>query len=122
MTQPTVTVPDYVTMIDPDARHIASLVQLSANLMTEAVATGLPAPGNVEVGSGVHDITLGGFGRDQSACKALATWADHYGATLTGQPGSDAEGRPYVRCEVIFIYQGAQVGLRAYIDPDQDTT
>ena len=97
MTQPTAIVPEYVTMIELAGTHrLAALGKVASGLMTEAAQAELPAPGSIELSGYNREITLCGFGCNRGSCLALARWAEHFGATLTGEPGTDSHGRPHV--------------------------
>jgi hypothetical protein len=123
MTQPTVTMPDCVTMIElAGTRRLAALAQVTADLMTEAVQADLPAPGSINLSGYDREITLCGFGCDRAACQALAQWAERYGATLTGEPGADSDGRAHVRCDVTFTWHSARIRAYAYIDAEPAVT
>jgi hypothetical protein len=123
MTQPTVTVPEYMTMIElPGTRRLAALAKVASELMTEAAQAELSGPDSIELSGYNREITLCGFGCDRGSCLALARWAEHFGATLTGEPGTDSDGRAHVRCEVEFTWHCARIRAYAYIDADQAVT
>lgn len=116
----TVTIPDYVTMIDHSAQPLPALAQIGADLLVQADYKNLPAPNYVTLSHGGQSISLG-FGRDLEACHALAQWAAEFGGTVTGQPHESSDGQPQVYCQVTFRYGGAKVQLSAFIPAEQTT-
>ena len=111
-TQPAINIPDYVAVIDHD-RPLGKLALITADLLT-ADAVGLPAPQSLEIWGRSQEIELG-FRGTPDTFAALATWAENFGATLTAQR-TEHNGQPYVRCRATFIYHGATVKIRAYIE------
>ena len=86
----TVTVPEFVTMIDRSERTLPAMAQIATDLLVQADYQQLPAPHYLSISHGGQSITLG-FGRDLDACHALARWAEQFGGTVTGTPHTSCE-------------------------------
>jgi hypothetical protein len=119
MTDTTVTVPEFVTMIDQAEHTLPALARITADLLVQAEYQQLPAPHYLSISHGGQSISLG-FGRDLDACHALARWAEQFGGTVTGTPHQSEDGQRQVYCQVGFVYGGARVELSAFIPASQE--
>jgi hypothetical protein len=115
----TVTVPEFVTMIDRSEHTLPALAQIATDLLVQADYQHLPAPHYMSISRGGQSISFG-FGRDLDACHALARWAEQFGGTVTGTPHTSSDGQPQVYCQVGFVYGGARVELSAFIPASQE--
>ena len=115
----TVTIPEFVTMIDQAEHTLPALAQTTADLLVQAEYQHLPAPHYMSISYGGQSISLG-FGRDLDACHALARWAEQFGGTVTGTPHESDDGQRQVYCQVGFVYGGARVELSAFIPARQE--
>lgn len=118
MSDSTINVPDYVTVVEPHGQRLTKVAQAAADLMVDAITANLPVPGYIDVGSGSHDLVVTMLGRDRATCEQLACWATHFGATITGQPLVASDGNACVLCQAIFIYRGVEVAVRCYLNTD----
>jgi hypothetical protein len=119
MTDTTVTVPEFVTMIDHSEHTLPAMAQIAADLLVQAGYQQLPAPHYLSISRGGQSISLG-FGRDLDACHALARWAEQFGGTVTGTPHQSEDGQRQVYCQVGFVYGGVRVELSAFIPASQE--
>jgi hypothetical protein len=115
----TVTIPEFVTMIDHSEHTLPAMAQIATDLLVQAEYQHLPAPHYLSISRGGQSISLG-FGRDLDACHALARWAEQFGGTVTGTPHQSEDGQRQVYCQVGFIYGGARVELSAFIPASQE--
>ena len=112
MTDTTLNVPDYVTMITPaDKRTIAELAAFAVGLLVED----LPQPTYVSVSQSGQEISLQ-FGDTPDSFRALAEWAERFGGTITGCPYTREEQNS-VHCQVKFTADGVRVEAYAFITP-----
>ncbi len=119
MTDTAIEIPDYVTVVDPaPGLPVRDLAQAAATLLT--AHADLPAPRHLSVSAAGQEIELQ-FSGDRSTFRAMAQWAERFGGTVTGQPGADDDGTPYVRCEVRFAADAIGVRAYAYILADKAT-
>jgi hypothetical protein len=119
MAQTAIEIPDYVTVVEPTpAMPLPELTRVAADLLS--ASTDLPAPRCMSASAGGQEIELQ-FSSDRSTFHAMARWAERFGGTITGEPGTDADGSPYVRCEVTFDIEGARVKAYAYVQADKAT-
>jgi|SRR5215831_8297835 len=113
MTDTTIEIPDYVTVVEPaPSLPVRDLAQAAATLL--AANADLPAPLYVAVWAAGQEIELQ-FSSDPSTFRAMAQWAERFGGTVTGQPGAKDDGTPHVRCEVRFTADTIAVKAYAYI-------
>jgi hypothetical protein len=90
-------------------RRVGELLKLAARLIGE-----LPAPRNVSVSAGLQEISLG-FDGTPAGVMAMAAWASHYHAPLTGEHTVIGDGTPAVRCTLSFTRDGVTVDAYAYV-------
>jgi len=107
-----------VTVVDRD-RPLGHLALITSDLLN-ADTVGLPDPQSLEIWGHSQEIELA-FRGTPDTFAALAAWAERFGATLTAQR-TEHNGQPYVRCKAQFIYQGATVKIRAFIEAATATT
>jgi hypothetical protein len=109
----TIEIPGYVTVVEsaPDLPMRALLDAATTLLSANA---DLPEPRHVSVSAAGQEIELQ-FSGDPSTFRAMALWAERFGGTVTGQPGTDDDGTPFVRCEVRFPADAIPVKAYAYI-------
>src|ERR1019366_190411 len=110
MTQTATGIPGHVTITEP--QPIEALPRTAADLL--AAHPDLPAPRYLSVSEGGQEISLQ-FDDDPSSFDALARWAEQFGATVTGEPGTDTEERPGVFCQADFSHDGGPVHAYAYV-------
>ncbi|MGO9298304.1 MAG: hypothetical protein ACLP52_31260 [Streptosporangiaceae bacterium] len=110
MTETANGIPGYVTITEP--HPIEALTRIAAELI--AANADLPAPRYLSVSRGGQEISLQ-FADDPSSFDALARWAERFGGTITGEPGTDAENRPRVYCVAAFRHGGAAVTAYAFV-------
>jgi hypothetical protein len=111
MTDTTVDIPDYVTMITPvDRRSTAELAAFAVGLLVED----LPQPVYFSVSQGVQEVSLQ-FPDTFDSFRALAQWAERFGGTVTGCPHTHSDGHESVHCEVKFTADGVKVEAYAFI-------
>ncbi len=102
MTDTTIEIPDYVTMVTPaDKRSTAELAAFAVGLLVED----LPQPVYFSVSQGGQEISLQ-FGDTPDSFRALAQWAERFGATVTGCPHTHSDGQQSVHCQVKFTPTG----------------
>ncbi|HEY6274725.1 MAG TPA: hypothetical protein VIX86_00185 [Streptosporangiaceae bacterium] len=118
MAQTAIEIPEYVTVLDPPLT-LPALARVAADLL--AAADDLPAPRCVEVSAASQEIEMQ-FPGDPFTFAAMAQWAERFGGTITGEPGTGKDGAAYVRCEVRFSADGATVKGYAYIRADKAST
>ena len=112
-------IPGYVTVVEPvPDRPVGDLAQAAANLLS--ANADLPQPRHVSLSAAGQQIELQ-FSGDPATFRAMAEWAERFGGTITGQPGADDDGTPYVRCEVRFPADAIPVRAYAYIQADKAT-
>ena len=112
MTDTTIDIPDYVTMITPaDKRTTAELAAFAVGLLVED----LPQPTYVSVSQSGQEISLQ-FGDTPDSFRALAEWAERFGGTITGCPHTREEQNS-VHCQVKFTADGVRVEAYAFITP-----
>src|SRR6266516_3181764 len=111
MTDTTLNVPDYVTMITPaDRRTTAELAAFAVGLLVED----LPQPVYFSVSQAGQEVSLQ-FADTPDSFRALAQWAERFGGTVTGCPNTHDDGRQSVHCEVKFTDHGVKVEAYAFI-------
>ena len=111
MTDTTLNVPDYVTMITPaDKRTIAELAAFAVGLLVEE----LPQPVYLSVSQAGQEVSLQ-FPDTPDSFRALAQWAERFGGTVTGCPHSHSDGPPSVHCQVTFTVDGVKVEAFAFV-------
>jgi hypothetical protein len=111
MTDTTINVPDYVTMVTPtQERSIAELAAFATGLLVED----LPQPCYVSVSQGGQEVSLL-FSDTPDTFAALAEWAERFGANVTGCPHTHSDGQESVHCQVIFTADGVKVEAFAFI-------
>jgi hypothetical protein len=120
MTDTTIEIPDYVTMITPaDKRTISGLASYAADLLQEN--SDLPAPVYFNVSQAGQEISMQ-FGDTPDTFRALAQWAERFGGTVTGHPHTDRDGRQSVHCEVTFTDHGVKVEAYAFVNAAKAAT
>lgn len=101
----------YVTMRETrQPKRTGELLKLAARLIGE-----LPAPGHVSVSTISQEIAALGFEGTSAGVAAMAAWASHYHAQLTGERTVMGDGTPAVRCELSFEHDHASVRAYAYV-------
>ena len=119
MADTAIEIPGYVTVVEPaPGRPVADLVQAAATLLS--ANADLPPPRHLSVSAAGQEIELQ-FRGDPATFRAMAQWAERFGGTITGQPGTDDDGTPYVRCQVMFTAETIPVRAYAYILADKAT-
>ena len=110
MTDTTLDIPDYVTMVRPaDKRTTAELAAFAVGLLVED----LPQPTYLSVSHGVQEVSLQ-FADTPDSFRALAQWAERFGGTITGCPYT-RDGQQSVHCQVKFTADGVTVEAYAFI-------
>jgi hypothetical protein len=113
MTDTTIEIPEYVTMVTPaDRWDMRSLARYAADLLTEN--SDLPAPGYFTISQYGQEISLQ-FGDTPDSFRALAQWAERFGGTVTGCPHTSRDGQQSVHCQVTFTNDGVKVEAYAFI-------
>jgi len=115
----TIDIPDYVTVVGPATDLPVRALTDAATMLLSANAD-LPEPRHVSVSAAGQEIELQ-FSGDPSTFRAMAQWAERFGGTITGQPGTDDDGTPFVRCEVRFTADTIPVRAYAYILAEKAT-
>jgi hypothetical protein len=110
MTETAIEIPGYVTVVEPVPDLPVRALTDAATMLLSANAD-LPEPRHVSVSAASQQIEMQ-FTGDPSTFRVMAQWAERFGGTVTGQPGADDDGTPYVRCEVRFTAE--QIPVRAY--------
>ena len=111
MTDTTIDIPDYVTMVRPaDKRTTAELAAFAVGLLVED----LPQPTYLSVSHGVQEVSLQ-FADTPDSFRALAQWAERFGGTVTGCPHTHNDRPPSVHCQVKFTADGVNVEAYAFI-------
>ena len=111
MTDTTIDIPDYVTMVRPaDKRTTAELAAFAVGLLVED----LPQPTYLSVSLAGQEVSLQ-FADTPGSFRALAQWAERFGGTVTGCPTTHDDGRQSVHCEVKFTSDGVNVEAYAFI-------
>jgi hypothetical protein len=119
MTDTAIEIPGYVTVVEPaPGLPVRDLAQAAATLLS--ANADLPAPQYLAVSAVGQEIELQ-FSSDPSTFRAMAQWAERFGGTVTGQPGANKDGTPYVRCEVHFTADALAVRAYAYIQAGKAT-
>jgi len=119
MTDAAIQIPDYVTVVEPVPDLPVRALTDAATMLLSANAD-LPEPRHLSVSAAGQQIEMQ-FSGDRSTFRAMALWAERFGGTVTGQPGADDNGTPYVRCEVRFTADTIPVKAYAYILADKAT-
>jgi hypothetical protein len=119
MTDAAIEIPDYVTVVEPAPDLPVRALTDAATMLLSANAD-LPEPRHLSVSAAGQEIEMQ-FSGDPSTFRAMAQWAERFGGTVTGQPGADDDGTPFVRCEVRFITETIPVRAYAYILADKAT-
>ena len=113
MTDTTIEIPDYVTMVTPaEKRSVVALARDVHDLLLEN--SDLPAPRYFTVSQAGQEVSLQ-FPDSPDTFHAMAQWADRFGSTVTGEPHTRDDGRKSVYCEVTFTDFGVTVKLYAFI-------
>jgi len=111
MTDTTIEIPEYVTMVTPAGRRsTAELAAFAVGLLVED----LPQPRYFSVSQSGQEICLQ-FGDTPDTFAALAEWAERFGADVTGCPHTDSDGQESVHCQVKFTTDGVKVEAYAFI-------
>jgi hypothetical protein len=111
MTDTTINIPDYVTMITPaDKRSTAELTVFAVGLLVED----LPQPVYVSISQAGQEVSLQ-FADIPDSFRALAQWAERFGGTVTGCPHTHGDRPPSVHCQVKFTADGVHVEAYAFI-------
>ena len=111
MTDTTIDIPGYVTMVTPaDRRSTAELAAFAVALLVED----LPEPRYFSVSQTGQEISLQ-FGDTPESFRALAVWAERFGGTVTGCPHTHSDGQQSVHCTVTFTDDGVKVEAYAFI-------
>ena len=119
MAQTAIEIPDYVTVVEPiPDMPLHDLTRIAADLLS--ANTDLPGPRFITASAGGQEIELQ-FSGDRSTFAAMARWAERFGGTITGEPGTDDDGSAYVRCEVRFTAEGVRVKAYAYVQAGKAT-
>ena len=106
-------IPDYVTIITPaHKRDISGLARYAADLLLEN--SDLPAPVYFSTSQAGQELSLQ-FADSRDTFRAMATWAERFGGTVTGEPVTRDDGRQSIHCEVKFTDHGVNVQLYAFI-------
>jgi len=113
----TIEIPDFVTIVEP--RSMPELVALVGELFSDEY--GLPVPRYITVSDGAQEAAFQ-FGHNPETFHVMARWADRFGGTITGEPGTDESGGAQVRCQVAFTFKGMNVRAYAYITAGQAST
>lgn len=90
-------------------KRTGELLKLAARLIGE-----LPAPGHVSVSAISQEIALG-FDGTAAGIEAMAAWASHFHAQLTGERTVMGDGTPAVACNLSFEHDYASVRAYAYV-------
>ena len=115
MTETTLHIPDYVTMITPaDKRTTAELAAFAVGLLVED----LPQPAYLGVSQAGQEISLQ-FADTADSFRALAQWAERFGGTVTACPHNDRDGRESAHVQVRFAHLGVHVEAYAFITAGQ---
>ena len=113
MTDTTIEIPDYVTMVTPaEKRSVVALARDVHDLLLEN--SDLPAPRYFTVSQAGQEVSLQ-FGSSPDTFGAMAQWAERFGSTVTGEPHTHDDGRQSVYSEVKFTDFGVTVKLYAFI-------
>jgi hypothetical protein len=113
MTDTTIEIPDYVTMVTPaEKRSVVALARDVHDLLLKN--NDLPAPRYFTVSQAGQEVSLQ-LGDSPDTFNAMAQWADRFGSTVTGEPHTRDDGRQSVYCEVKFTDFGVTVKLYAFI-------
>jgi hypothetical protein len=116
MTDNTVEIPDYVTMVRPaQKRSTAELAAFAVGLLVED----LSQPVFVSISQAGQEIYLQ-FGDTPDSFAALAQWAERFGGTVTGCPHTHSDGQPSVHCQVKFTADRVKVEAYAFITAKAD--
>jgi len=111
MTDTTIEVPDYVTMVTPaDKRSTAELAAFAVGLLVED----LPQPRYFSISRTGQEVSLQ-FADTPDSFRALAQWAERFGGTVTGCPHTHSDGQESVHCQVKFTVDGVKVEAYAFI-------
>jgi hypothetical protein len=111
MTDTTINIPEYVTMVTPaDERSIAELAAFAVGLLVED----LPQPRYFSVSQSGQEISLL-FDSTPGTFAALAEWAERFGANVTGCPHTHSDGQESVHCQVKFTHDGVRVEAFAFV-------
>jgi hypothetical protein len=105
MTDTTINIPGYVTMVTT-----AELAAFAVGLLVED----LPQPGYFTVSQSVQQVCLQ-FADTPDSFAALAEWAERFGADVTGCPHTYSDGQESVHCTVTFTADGVKVEAYAFI-------
>jgi hypothetical protein len=113
MSADVIVVPDFVTMTQPEPdKPMAELAVALVAMFTEDDS--LPQPRHLSISKSGQDIDMQ-FGSTPDTFHDLARWAERFGGTVTGSRSTDVDGKPTVRCEVKFTYNGVHVMAYAYV-------
>jgi hypothetical protein len=111
MTDTTIDIPDYVTMVTPaEKRSTAELAAFAVGLLVED----LPQPVYLSVSQSGQEVSLQ-FADTQDSFRALAQWAERFGGTVTGCPYTHSGGQQSIHCQVKFPAVGVKVEAYAFI-------
>jgi hypothetical protein len=117
MTDITIKIPGYVTMVTPaDKRSTAELAAFAVGLLVED----LPQPRYFSVSQSGQEVSLQ-FGDTPDSFRALAQWAERFGGVVTGEPFIHSDGQPSVHCQVTFTHDGVMVEAYAFITATKAT-
>jgi hypothetical protein len=106
-------IPDYITIIEPAPKmSVRDLAEYAGTLLTEHAD--LAAPVYVSVSQAGQEVSLQ-FADSSDSFRAMATWAERFGGTVTGEPVTRDDGRQSIHCEVKFTDHGVNVQLYAFI-------
>jgi len=120
MTDATIKIPDYVSVVEPaPALPVCDLAKAAADLL--GIHADLPVPRAVTVSAFGQEIEMQ-FAGDQSSFKAMALWAQRFGGTITAEPRTGEDGHPLVRCEIRFTTGATPVKGYAWIEAKPATT
>jgi hypothetical protein len=113
MAETAIEIPEYVTIIGPARkRDICSLASYAADLLLEN--SDLPAPVYFSTSHAGQELSLQ-FTDSPDSFRAMATWAERFGGTVTGEPVTRDDGRQSIHCEVKFTDHEVNVQFYAFI-------
>ena len=106
--------------VRPD-KPLPFLAHTATDLLALAEDAALPLPRSLRISQVCQDVTLG-FPNGHDSLRALARWAEHFGAVVTGRPHTGDDGSESTYCEVIFTYDGLRVEAYAFVPAGEART